>query len=61
MHADVIKKLYGSDVNARMVEVADTVLAISMDKKQKPIHPAWFRKEKQIIGKRKFEIYVREI
>ena len=36
----------------------DTVLAISMDKKQKAIHPAWVRKKKQIIGKRKFEIYV---
>lgn len=37
----------------------DTVLAVSMDKKQKVIHPAWIRKKKQIIGKRKFEIYVR--
>lgn len=35
----------------------DTVLAISMDKKQKVSHPAWIRKKKQIIGKRKFEIY----
>lgn len=35
----------------------DTVLAISMDKKQKISHPAWIRKKKQIIGKRKFEIY----
>ena len=38
----------------------DTILAISMDKKQKVIHPAWIRKKKQIIGKRKFEIYVRD-
>lgn len=36
----------------------DTVLAISMDKKQKVMHPAWVRKKKQIIGKRKFEIFV---
>lgn len=35
----------------------DTVLAISMDKKQKAEHPAWERRKKQIIGKRKFEIY----
>ena len=35
----------------------DTVLAISMDKKQKVSHPAWIRKKKQIISKRKFEIY----
>lgn len=38
----------------------DTVLAISMDKKQKAIHPAWIRKKKQIVGKRKFEIYVQD-
>lgn len=36
----------------------DTVLAISMDKKQKAEHPAWIRKKKQIVGKRKFEIFV---
>lgn len=35
----------------------NTVLAISMDKKQKAEHPAWVRRKKQIIGKRKFEIY----
>ncbi len=34
-----------------------TVLAVSMDKKQKAEHPAWLRRKKQIIGKRKFEIY----
>ena len=38
----------------------NTILAISMDKKQKVMHPAWIRKKKQIIGKRKFEIYVRD-
>lgn len=38
----------------------DTILAISMDKKQKAIHPAWTRKKKQIIGKRKFEIYIHD-
>ena len=37
-----------------------TVLALSMDKKQKVEHPNWVRKKKQIIGKRKFEIYVCE-
>ncbi len=34
-----------------------TILAISMDKKQNAVHPAWIRRKKQIVGKRKFEIY----
>lgn len=38
----------------------DTVLAVSMDKKQSIEHPAWLRKKKQLIGKRKFEIYMRD-
>ena len=37
----------------------DTVLAVSMDKKQSIEHPAWLRKKTQSIGKRKFEIYLR--
>ena len=36
-----------------------TVLAVSMDKKQKVVSAAWKRVRKQLIGKRKFEIYVR--
>ena len=39
----------------------DTILAVSMDKKQSVEHPAWIRKKKQLIGKRKFEIYVRNL
>ncbi len=39
----------------------DTVLAVSMDKKQSIEHPSWIRKKKQLIGKRKFEIYVHDI
>ena len=39
----------------------DTVLAVSMDKKQNIEHPAWLRKKKQLIGKRKFEMYVRGV
>lgn len=39
----------------------DTVLAVSMDKKQGIEHPAWIRKKKQLIGKRKFEIYIRGV
>ena len=37
-----------------------TVLAVSMDKKQSVRHAAWKRLEKQQIGKRKFEIYLKE-
>lgn len=37
-----------------------TVLALSMDKKQKVEHPNWVKKKKQIIGKRKFDIYICE-
>lgn len=35
----------------------DTVLAVIMDKKQKYQGDAWIRLEKQVVGKRKFEIY----
>lgn len=35
----------------------DTVLAVIMDKKQKYQGDAWIRREKQLVGKRKFEIY----
>lgn len=35
----------------------DTVLAVITDKKQKYQGDAWLRLEKQVIGKRKFEIY----
>lgn len=35
----------------------DTVLAVVMDKKAKPDAGQWMRLEKQIAGKRKFEIY----
>ena len=47
---DMLKQL--ADISHK-----DTVLAISMDKKQKAEHPAWVRRKKQIIGKRKFEIF----
>ena len=35
----------------------DTILAVIMDKKQKPEANGWLRLEKQQLGKRKFEIY----
>ncbi len=35
----------------------DTILAVIMDKKQKPETNEWLRLEKQQLGKRKFEIY----
>ncbi len=47
----------------RLSEIArpDTVLAVIMDKGQKYRGDVWVRLEKQVIGKRKFEIYRRRI
>lgn len=52
-----INPLYDMLQQLANISHEDTVLAISMDKKQKVIHPSWIRRKKQIVGKRRFEIY----
>ena len=59
-NTESIHPLYDMLQQLASISHEDTVLAVSMDKKQSVIHPAWIRKKKQIAGKRKFEIYVRE-
>lgn len=51
-----------SDMFESLSEIAQehTVLAVSMDKKQKVETHSWRRMKKQVVGKRKFEIYVKE-
>jgi len=51
-----------SDMMMQLVAITKSgaILAVCMDKKQKGSCKGWRRLEKQIVGKRKFEIYIRE-
>lgn len=51
-----------SDMMMQLVTITKSgaILAVCMDKKQKGSCEGWRRLEKQNVGKRKFEIYIRE-